>query len=102
MKLDKIKFARLIQHLSQYGLDDLETIDNFIDIEIPITKVSCDNVNELLKQINNPDSFIDAIKAYRDLTGAELKECKDAIERYCTIPKASYSLIDKTNVPDGE
>lgn len=95
MKLDRINFATLIAFISTKSRHMLEAgdildIDNLIDIEIPVTsnKVACEDVNELLRQIAAPDGFLPAIKAYRVLTGAGFKESKEAIEKYCSIPKA--------------
>lgn len=95
MKLDKMKFAKLVCFLtSQLGhlTDDvIEDLDNMIDINIPmpqvVNKASESEVNELLRQIAHPDGFISAIKAYRILTGVGLKEAKQAIECYRIIPK---------------
>lgn len=94
MKLDKIKFASLIGFIScRYALtvtqDDIREIDELIDIDVPVaaTKVSEHSVNDLLFQIGHADGFIPAIKAYRALTGAGLKESKEAVERYRVIPK---------------
>jgi ribosomal protein L7/L12 len=96
-KLGKIQFATLIAYISSFERldeDQIEKIDDLIsiDIHVPIPAVSCEAVDELLKQINNPDGFIPAIKAYRVLTGAGLKESKEAIERYRTIPKYNYDM----------
>ena len=92
MKLDKHDFARLISHIQMYlstGRQkltsyDIEDIDNIIDFDVPekagINEL--DDLHELLFQIINPNGFIPAIKAYRALTGAGLKESKEVIERY--------------------
>lgn len=89
MKLDKMKFARLVCFLtSQLGhlTDDvIEDLDNMIDVQVPATqeiKPSVSEVDELLRNLNHPDRFIPAIKAYRALTGTGLKEAKEAVERY--------------------
>lgn len=93
MKLDKIKFARLIGFIASitgkdFTSDDVDYIDRMIDVEMPVStgKVSEDDVNILLKEIIDPNGFINAIKAYRILTGAGLKESKEAIEKYRLIP----------------
>jgi ribosomal protein L7/L12 len=39
-------------------------------------------VDELLLYMGKGTQKIEAIKAYRNLTGAGLKESKDAVERY--------------------
>lgn len=86
MKLDKIKFGMLVSWISRRGnvqLDagDCSDLDNLIDVPMP--DVSTDQVNpsrvdDLLKSISEGRK-IDAIKAYRALTGSGLKESKDAI-----------------------
>ena len=94
MKLDRLKLASLIGFLScRYALtftqDDIREADEIIDFEVPTqqaNEASCNDVNELLRQLNKPDGFIPAIRVYRVLTGAGLKESKEAIERYRSIP----------------
>jgi hypothetical protein len=105
MKLDKIKFAWLIAFVTKHGATlgsyEIEDIDGMISFEVPeakTVKASCNDVDELLRQLNKPDGFIPAIKAYRVLTGAGLKESKEAIERYRSIP----NFPQKDAVPDGE
>lgn len=95
MKLDKIKFARLIgfiqrQYAISFSATELHEIDNMIDIDAPeASKALTHEVDELLRCMlsANSDGFIPAIRAYRVLTGAGLKESKDAIERYRTAVK---------------
>lgn len=92
MKLDKIKFARLIGMVTSLAgrtldSDEIEAFDYVCDVVVPESKyVSEANVNELLMQIANPDGFIPAIRAYRTLTGAGLKDAKEAVEKYRFIP----------------
>lgn len=91
MKLDKITFARVVKFITELRPEiwfDIEELDDLIDIEVPAaqTKASCADVDELLKQLNDVDGFIPAVKAYRVLTGAGLKESKEAIEKYRSIP----------------
>jgi hypothetical protein len=107
MKLDKIKFAKLVRYISgiqSQGDFDVEYLDDLIDVPTPVhnIKVDANDVNELLKQMINPDGgFINAIKAYRNLTGAGLKESKEAVEKYRTIPSFPHNP-HKTDVHDGE
>lgn len=97
MKLDKLQFGLLVAYIGELqqrqGLNgsELNRLDEIIDIQVPVisNKVAEEDVNELLRQIVNPDGFINAIKAYRVLTGAGLKESKEAIEKYRSIPKCS-------------
>ena len=94
MKLDRLKFAKLIGFLT-YSVGSLsdsvvEDLDDMIDVNVDsaaLKYVSTSIVDDLLREIANPDGFINAIKAYRVLTGAGLKEAKEAIERYRLIPK---------------
>ena len=94
MKLDRLKFAESIGFItSQVGSMTnwvIEVLDNMIDVNVPVNTntitIKCSDVDELLHQLNKPDGFIPAIKAYRVLTGAGLKESKEAIERYRSIP----------------
>ena len=89
MKLDKIKFAKVVQFITDRGwAGDVEILDDLIDIDVePVKtdKVDPAMVDELLREIANPDGFINAIKVYRMLTGALLKESKEAIERYRNV-----------------
>lgn len=92
MKLDKIKFARLIsyiQALTNRPYDEFEIgqIDTMIDLNLPpvaVGIVPAKAVDELLAamQAGHNAGFIPAIKAYRAITGAGLKEAKDAIEKF--------------------
>lgn len=91
MKLDKIKFAQLCMFIGrQLDVAELTELDHIVDINVePVEvpgKADPELVNDLLRQIASPDGFIHAIKAYRSLTGVGLKEAKDAIDRYRTIP----------------
>lgn len=91
MKLGKHEFARLIAHIQclmgsgkKLAAYDIEDIDNIIDFDVPQPEkahVSSANVDDMLKSIAD-NRKIDAIKAYRHLTGLGLKESKDAIEAY--------------------
>ena len=95
MKLDKLKFAMVIgfiqrQYAISFSVNELYEIDNMIDVDVPVADVKyplARDVDDLLRQLNAPDGFIPAIKAYRNLTGQGLKESKEAIERYRSIPK---------------
>ena len=102
MKLDKIKFGRLVAFLSRNGFDgyedNIQCLDDMIEIDIPKQEyVEVAKVDELLRQLNAHDGFIPAIKAYRVLTGAGLKESKEAIERYRSIPKFPVKEDEKVN-----
>ena len=104
MKLDKIKFAKLIAMIVKeynYIPDNLVTyIDDVIDIDVtPVEvpgKADPATVDELMKLIAGGTQKIEAIKVYRMLTGCMLKESKDAVERYCNYEK-KYTKADLTN-----
>ena len=88
MKLDKIKFASLIGFIScRYALtitpDDIYEMDAIIEFQIPdLAKADVNTVERLMSLMYQNTQKIEAIKAFRDLTGAGLKESKDAVERY--------------------
>ena len=85
MKLDKIKFAKVVSWISritnglEFAEDDLKELDNIIDIKAPTVDIN--DVNSLLDAMQ-AGRKIDAIKAYRQLTGQGIKESKDAVEKY--------------------
>lgn len=88
MKLDRIAFANLVRYIAglrpEYDID-LYELDALIEIKVePVAdiRVSVDAVNELLAAFNVEGKLIEAIRAYRSLTGAGLKEAKDAVEHY--------------------
>jgi len=90
MKLDKIKFARLVAYLSRNGFDgyqsNIEAIDDMIDIELPMPiehhYPKNDDVERLMSLMAEGTRMIEAIKIYRNITGMGLKDSKDAVERY--------------------
>jgi hypothetical protein len=91
MKLDKIEFAKLISYVTEQIHNGnrlpevvIESLDELIDIHVEAkpTLANPDRVEDLLKFMNDGRQKIEAIKVFRDLTGAGLKESKDAIERY--------------------
>jgi len=91
MKLDKIRFAQLIAYISKLGAEltfnSVRDIDSIVDIEVPAPTVQALNIellHELLVEMRSAKDgrFIPAIKAYRALTGAGLKEAKEAVEKY--------------------
>jgi Ribosomal protein L7/L12 C-terminal domain len=91
MKLDRLKLAYLVAFITrevgsmpEYVINE---VDNLIDIgvlEVPPLKASCADVDNLLMLMLMAEGTrkIEAIKAYRTLTGAGLKESKDAVEKY--------------------
>ena len=88
MKLDKIKFARLISFCANNGMTvgsyEIEQIDDLIDIEVPEPEQIYPNaslVTDLLKAMQEGKK-IEAIWAHRAMTGMGLKESKDEVEKY--------------------
>jgi len=90
MKLDKIKFAKLVAYLCRYDFNgDVEHVDELIDIDVSQPKLGMANVEDvdrLLFLMAQGTQKIEAIKQYRMMTGMGLKESKDAIER-CWVSK---------------
>lgn len=91
MRLDKIKFASLVAYITglrpEYNLD-VGHLDTLVEIDVkPVATqyVDAAAVNELLAALNMEGKLIEAIKAYRSLTGAGLKESMDAINRYRNV-----------------
>lgn len=90
MKLDKIKFAALVAFIqiksrNLLEAEDVRDLDNLIDFEMVAPKqIGCnpDRLNAMLELMANGQKKIEAIKAYRELTGSGLKESKDAVEAY--------------------
>lgn len=86
MKLDKIRFAMLVSWISRRGAVELNAgdcseLDNLIDVPMDVEFTSVEKVDDLLKSISEGRK-IDAIKAYRALTGSGLKESKDTVEMF--------------------
>ena len=90
MKLNKIKFARLVAWIStqagyHFNEDDLHDLDDLTDIELPeqqIMRPSNDDIERLMALMAEGTRKIEAIKIHRSITGLGLKESKDAVERY--------------------
>jgi Ribosomal protein L7/L12 C-terminal domain len=89
MKLDKIAFAYVVARCVNNGMfaDRLviEELECLIDIDVSVAdpvKVDPNDVDSLLDLMAKGKQKIEAIKAYRSLTGVGLKESKDAVERY--------------------
>lgn len=97
MKLERLMFAKVVAHCCSNGLSsgdwEIEKLDQLIEFDVPAPKegvVSCESVDKLLQLMHEGDRKIEAIKTYRTLTGAGLKESKDAVEKYWTakpLPK---------------
>jgi len=116
MKLDKIKFARLIGYLAQkvpLHSSEIEAIDNLIDIEVPMPiehhypkSDDIDRLDRLMMLMVEGTRKIEAIKTYRILTGYGLKESKDAVERYWVDKTVKINLdvdnFDIRNVAPAE
>jgi ribosomal protein L7/L12 len=89
--MDMMKFIKLISVISsKYGSFSEADIAGIMQMvqecvtNEPVSPnyVSMQLVNELLAVMNVDGKKIEAIKAYRALTGEGLREAKDAVERY--------------------
>lgn len=91
--MNTIKFGQLINQLRHWGMRCLEynevvSLHDYIIQLMPVPMfqgtptTTCENVDNLMKLMVNKELKIEAIKAYRTLTNAGLKEAKDAVERY--------------------
>jgi ribosomal protein L7/L12 len=81
----KVKLAKIISivtHLAERQLDDdeIERFDSILALETPY-RADPGSVNEVLSAMYGGRK-IEAIKAYRNLTGASLVDSKNAIEGY--------------------
>lgn len=90
MRLDKIRFAKVVQFIGrQLDSAELTELDALIDIDLPQQEPyradAAAAIDELLKHINRAGGFIETIRAYRALTGAGLKESKEAVEKYMNV-----------------
>lgn len=88
-KLDKIGFAELIAYCVSRNMTidkiDIAALDNIVSIEVPepvVARANVVDVNQLLMLMFEGQHKIEAIKVYRNMTNAGLKESKDAVERY--------------------
>ncbi len=101
MKLDKIKFAQVVAYIGKLKPEisvDVYALDSMIEVDVPIVEkqyVSAELVDELLKQMFI-GAKIPAIKAYRELCHAGLKESKDAVEKYWGNKSYSHSTDNAT------
>lgn len=100
MKLDKLKFATLIAYIQ--SCDDsylepyqIEKIDSLIDINAAPDRIypKISDIEYLLVAIKFGRK-IEAMKAYRSLTGFGLKESKDMIEKHW--PTVSIPYVEGT------
>lgn len=89
--MNMLKFAALVSWLTARSNNDVldvhdaETLQHHIEGLMPeVGAVSCADIDALLSSMQQVDNGkkIEAIKAYRALTKAGLKESKDAVERY--------------------
>ena len=84
--MDRVNFARLASVLStiagrSLSEEELRELDIFIS-HCGLGRCDPDVVNTLMQRMRRGDSKIEAIKAYRSLTGLGLVESKNAVERH--------------------
>lgn len=96
MKLNKIKFAQVISYINNncgmLSYSTIEDLDCLLDFDIPEAqpvKASCEEIEALMELMVGGTQKIDAIKSYRNLTSAALKDAKEAVERYWVSKPAS-------------
>lgn len=86
MKLDKMKFARLVAMLvMEYKYihhEIIEQLDSIIDIEPVASPMNNSQLEGLMQEMANGTHKIEAIRYYRALTGMPLKDSKDTVEKY--------------------
>ncbi len=108
MKLDKIKFAVLINYIGrQFAITlsnaEMHDIDDIIDIDVPEANcTSGEDVNRLMALMTEGTRKIEAIKVYRNITSCGLKESKDAVEMYWVNKpayNANYHTTDRSFLP---
>jgi ribosomal protein L7/L12 len=110
MKLDKLKFARLVAHCVSNGMSageyEVNTLDEICDIDVPApyeqvqhNYPSASDVNALMALMAEGKSKIEAIKMHRKLTGYGLKESKDEVEKHwpTEIKRTKQELYKKLN-----
>lgn len=104
MRLDKIRFATLVAYIGSLRPEhdiDLYSLDKLTEINVePVSTgfVEAEKVDELLccMQERFKGGLIPAIKAYRVLTNAGLKEAKEAVEKYCVMFPMAIAPKDAT------
>lgn len=90
--MDKIKFANLIAFVqtlkdashSRLEYDEINEL-NRLTLADESAKSNPDLVDDLVAAMKD-SKFVEAIKAYRAITGEGLKESKEAIEKYNKMP----------------
>jgi len=92
MKLDKLKFARLVLALARDGwCGSVTELDDMLDIDVPeptqMVYPATSDINRLMALMVEGTQKIEAIKLHRKLTGWGLKESKDEVEKYWVAKK---------------
>lgn len=102
MKLDKIRFAKLLAHCVSNGMTsgdwEIERLDELTEVNVPEptpVRVNSEDIDRLLMLMLQGTQKIEAIKAYRMMTGMGLKESKDAVERYWVSKPTKGNLANK-------
>ena len=101
MKLDKIKFAKLLAYISytsNYDFsDEAGHIDDLIDVDAEPNRIypQISDINYLMELMASGNHKIEAIKQYRVLTGCGLKESKEQVEKYWVSAEAVDAAYQK-------
>src|SRR5258708_4268011 len=91
MVISAAKFGAFISYLSEqfhirfaeYNCEDmLAAIRNMNETIATPVVADCDTVDRLMMLMNEGTQKIEAIKAYRTLTGLRLYEAKNTVEKY--------------------
>lgn len=88
--MDKIKFAQMINRLTIWGMreismHEMQELNDLVKPDVPqVPVISMEKVDVLLAAMKEAGQGkkIEAIKAYREITNAGLRESKEAVERY--------------------
>ena len=98
MKLDKIKFAKVVSWISrmtnglEFSEEDLRELDDIVQFDTPpVPAMNATDLHVLMALMQEGTRKIEAIKQHRMMTGYGLKESKDAVEKYWpdSTPKLS-------------
>ncbi len=109
MKLDKIKFAKLVGFCAANGMTvgdwELNQIDELCDVGVLEQEVQTvypmnDAINDLMRLMVAGTQKIEAIKVHRAITGFGLKESKDAVEKYWPRATVKETLNDMLDIVD--
>lgn len=108
MKLDKMKFAKLVAHCVANGMStgdyEVDRLDELCEVEAPTQPTfTTIDLHTFMALMQEGIRKIDAIKQYRMMTGYGLKESKDIVEKYWPNQETKYTrneLVQKLKESD--